>query len=114
MADREDIQDLREELYLAREELANVKLRSTTVISGTELLVILCFFPMVAAFVALSIIIVWRVTQSPAEVGPFLDIILLALAVVANPVSAGIGMLMGRYSEDVKTRKKKADNDEED
>ena len=114
MAEREDIQDLREELYLAREELANVKLRSTTVISGTELLVILCFFPMVAAFVALSIIIVWRVTQSPAEVGPFLDIILLALAVVANPVSAGIGMLMGRYSEDVKTRKKKADKDEED
>ena len=114
MAEREDIQDLREELYLAREELANVKLRSTTVISGTELLVILCFFPMVAAFVVLSIIIVWRVTQSPAEVGPFLDIILLALAVVANPVSAGIGMLMGRYSEDVKTRKKKADKDEED
>ena len=113
MAERQDIQDLREELYLAREELANVKLRSTTVISGTELLVILCFFPMVAAFVALSIIIVWRVTQSPAEVGPFLDIILLALAVVANPVSAGIGMLMGRYSEDVKTKKKKADNDEE-
>ena len=75
---------------------------------------ILCFFPMVAAFVALSIIIVWRVTQSPAEVGPFLDIILLALAVVANPVSAGIGMLMGRYSVDVKTRKKKADKDEED
>ena len=114
MAERDDIQDLREELYLAREELANVKLRSTTVISGTELLVILCFFAMVAAFVALSIIIVWRVTQSPAEVGPFLDIILLALAVVANPVSAGIGMLMGRYSEDVKTRKKKADKDEED
>ena len=114
MAERQDIQDLREELYLAREELANVKLRSTTVISGTELLVILCFFPMVAAFVALSIIIVWRGTQSPAEAGPFLDIILLALAVVANPVSAGIGMLMGRYSEDVKTRKKKADNDEED
>ena len=113
MAERQDIQDLREELYQAREELANVKLRSTTVISGTELLVILCFFPMVAAFVALSIIIVWRVTQSPQEVGPFLDIILLALAVVANPVSAGIGMLMGRYSEDVKTKKKKADNDEE-
>ena len=114
MAERQDIQDLREELYLAREELANVKLRSATVISGTELLVILCFFPMGAAFVALSIIIVWRVTQSPAEVGPFLDIILLALAVVANPGSAGIGMLMGRYSEDVKTKKKKADKDEED
>ena len=67
---------------------------------------------MVAAFVALSIIIVWRVTQSPAEVGPFLDIILLALAVVANPVSAGIGMLMGRYAEDVRSKKKKAEDEE--
>ena len=112
MAERQDIQDLREELYLAREELANVKLRSTTVISGTELLVILCFFPMVAAFVALSIIITWRVTQSPEQVGPYLDIILLALAVVANPVSAGIGMLMGRYAEDVRSKKKKAEDEE--
>ena len=112
MAERDEIQELREELYQAREELANVKLRSTTVISGTELLVILCFFPMVAAFVCLSIIITWRVTQSPQEVGPFLDIILLALAVVANPVSAGIGMLMGRYAEDVRGKKKKAEDEE--
>ena len=112
MAEREDIRELREELYLAREELANVKLRSTTVISGTELLVILCFFPMVAAFVVLAIIIVWKVTSNPAEVGPFLDIILLALAVVANPVSAGIGMLMGRYSEDVKNKRKAESNED--
>ena len=41
-----------------------------------------------------------------------MDIILLALAVVANPVSAGIGMLMGRYSEDVRGKKKKAEDEE--
>jgi uncharacterized membrane protein len=111
LAEQDDIRELREELYLAREELASVKLRSTTVISGTELLVILCFFPMVSAFVVLAIIIVWKVTSNPQEVGPFLDIILLALAVVANPVSAGIGMLMGRYSEDAKN-KRKAENNE--
>ncbi len=112
MAESEDIRELREELYQARQELANVKLRSTTVISGTELLVILCFFPMVAAFVILAIIITWKVTSRPAEVGPYLDIILLALAVVANPVSAGIGALLGRYSEEVKS-KKKAKEDED-
>ena len=66
---------------------------------------------MVSAFVVLAIIIVWKVTSNPQEVGPFLDIILLALAVVANPVSAGIGMLMGRYSEDAKN-KRKAENNE--
>ena len=109
MAD--ELDDIREELYKAREELATVKLRSTTVISGTELLVILCFFPMVAAFVILAIIIVWKVTSSPAEVGPYLDIILLALAVVANPVSAGIGALLGRYSEEVKQKKRQAESE---
>jgi hypothetical protein len=36
----------------------------------------------------------------------------LALAVVANPVSAGIGALLGRYSEEVKA-KKKAKEDED-
>ena len=112
MAD-EQLDDIREELYKTKQELATVKLRSTTVISGTELLVILCFFPMVAAFVVLAIIIVWKVTSNPAEVGPFLDIILLALAVVANPVSAGIGALLGRYSEEVKQKKRQSAENED-
>ena len=106
------LDNLREELYKTRTELATVKLRSTTVISGTELLVLLCFFPMVAAFVILAIIIVWKVTSNPESVGPYLDIILLALAVVANPVSAGMGALLGRYSEEVKNRKRQV-NDED-
>ena len=112
MAD-EQLDDIREELYKTREELATVKLRSTTVISGTELLVILCFFPMVAVFCIMATIIVWKVTSSPESVGPFLDIILLALAVVANPVSAGIGALLGRYSEEVKQKKKQAAENED-
>jgi uncharacterized membrane protein len=109
---QDELDSIREELYKTREELATVKLRSTTVISGTELLVLLCFFPMVAAFVILAIIIVWKVTSNPESVGPYLDIILLALAVVANPVSAGIGALLGRYSEEVKQRNKRQADDE--
>ena len=108
-----ELDDIREELYKTKQELANVKLRSTTVISGTELLVILCFFPMVAAFVCMATIITWRVTNSPETVGPYLDIILLALAVTANPVSAGIGALLGRYSEEVKAKKRAEEKDEE-
>ena len=106
-----DIDDLRDELAQTRIDLATVKLKSTTVISGTELLVILCFFPMVAAFVILSVIVIWRVTSSPETVGPFLDVILLAVAIISNPVSAGLGALMGRYAEESKQKKRQGDED---
>ena len=104
-----EIDDLREQLTETRIDLETLKLKSTTVISGTELLVILCFFPLCASFVCLSIIKIWKVTSAPATVGPFLDIILLALAVVSNPVSAGVGSILGRYSEEVKQKKKEAE-----
>jgi hypothetical protein len=106
-----EIDDLRDLLAETRIELATVKLKSTTVISGTELLLILCFFPLCASFVILGIIIIWRVTTSPETVGPYLDIILLALAVVSNPVSAGVGTLMGRYAEEVKQKKKSSEEE---
>ena len=107
-----ELDDIREELALAREELAELRIKATTTLSGTEFLTLLMLGPVVAAFVILAIIITWKVTSRPAEVGPYLDIILLALAVVANPVSAGIGALLGRYSEEVKS-KKKAKEDED-
>ena len=106
-----EIDELRDLLAETRIELATVKLKSTTVISGTELLLILCFFPLCASFVILGIIIIWRVTTSPETVGPYLDIILLALAVVSNPVSAGVGTLMGRYAEEVKQKKKSSEEE---
>ena len=107
-----EIDELRDLLAETRIELATVRLKSTTVISGTELLLILCFFPLCASFVILGIIIIWRVTTSPETVGPYLDIILLALAVVSNPVSAGVGTLMGRYAEEVKQKNKKSPEEE--
>ena len=106
-----EIDELRDLLAETRIELATVKLKSTTVISGTELLLILCFFPLCASFVILGIIIIWRVTTSPETVGPYLDIILLALAVVSNPVSAGVGTLMGRYAEEVKQKRKTSEEE---
>ena len=105
MVEVDVIEELREQLAETRIELATVKLKSTTVISGTELLVILCFFPLCAAFVILGIIIIWKVTSSPETVGPYLDVILLALAVVSNPVSAGIGTLLGRYADESRSKK---------
>ena len=106
-----EIDELRDLLAETRIELAKVKLKSTTVITGTELLLILCFFPLCASFVILGIIIIWKVTSSPETVGPYLDIILLALAVVSNPVSAGVETLMGRYAEEVKQKRKPSEED---
>ena len=101
-----EIDDLRAELTETRVELERVKLRATTTLSGTEFLTLILLAPVVAAFVILGIIIIWKVTSSPETVGPYLDIILLALAVVSNPVSAGVGTLMGRYAEEVKQKRK--------
>ena len=51
------------------------------------------------AFVALGVIIVWKVTSKPAEVAPHLDIILVAFAIFANPVTAAAGVIVGRMKD---------------
>ena len=52
------------------------------------------------AFVALGVIIVWKVTSKPAEIAPHLDIILVAFAIFANPVTAAAGVIVGMMQED--------------
>ena len=49
---------------------------------------------------ALGVIIVWKVTSKPAEVAPHLDIILVAFAIFANPVTAAAGVIVGMMQED--------------
>jgi hypothetical protein len=39
------------------------------------------------------------VTSKPAEVAPHLDIILVAFAIFANPVTAAAGVIVGRMKE---------------
>ena len=72
-----EIDDLRAELTETRIELEKVKLRATTTLSGAEFLTLIMLAPVVAAFVILGIIIVWKTTSNPASVAPHLDICLL-------------------------------------
>ena len=106
MASREELEILREELALAREEIATLRVKATTTLTGTEFLTLLMVGPVIAAFVILGIIIVWKTTSNPESVAPHLDIILVAFAIFANPVSGALGAVVGRFADD---RKKKED-----
>ena len=95
-----EIDDLRAELTDTRIELEKVKLRATTTLSGAEFLTLIMLAPVVAAFVILGIIIVWATTKNPASVAPHLDIILVAFAIFATPVTAGLAAITGRFAKE--------------
>ena len=59
-----ELDDIREELALAREEIGSLRVKATTTLSGTEFLTLLMLGPVVAAFVILGIIIVWKTTSN--------------------------------------------------
>ena len=60
--------------------------------------------PVVAAFVILGIIIVWKTTSNPDSVAPHLDIILVAFAIFATPVGAGLAAITARFSDEGKRK----------
>ena len=95
----EKVTELHQELAEARQEIVELKAATRTTLSGAEFLTICLVGPLFLAFVALGVIIVWKVTSKPAEVAPHLDIILVAFAIFANPVSAAAGVIVGRMKE---------------
>jgi len=101
-----ELDDIREELALAREEIGSLRVKATTTLSGTEFLTLLMLGPVVAAFVILGTTIIWKATSNPAEVAPHLDIILVAFAIFATPVGAGLGAITGRFSDEGKRKDK--------
>jgi hypothetical protein len=95
-----EIDDLRDELAATRVELERVKIRATTTLSGAEFLTLIMLAPVIAAFVILGIIIVWKTTSNPTEVAPHLDIILVAYAIFATPTTAGLAAITGRFADE--------------
>ena len=94
--EQDQIQEMRDELATAREEIANLRIKATTTLSGTEFLTLLMVGPVIAAFVILGIIIVWKTTSNPAEVAPHLDIVLVAMGLFSGPVTAFIATMAQR------------------
>lgn len=88
-------------------------------LTGQEFINLLVILPIIFAFVALGIIIIWKTTSNPAEISPHLDIILVAFAIFSNPVSIIIGAICNKMLQEhqEKVRKnlnnaKTIDNDE--
>jgi len=97
--EKTEIELLREELLQAKEEMAGLRLRTVTTLSGIDFITLVMVTPMVFAFVVLGVIIVWKTTSNPSAVAPHLDLILVAFAVFSNPVSAALGAIMQRYAD---------------
>ena len=95
-----EIDEMREELRQAREDIASLRVKATTTLSGTEFLTLLMLGPVVAAFVIFGTVIIWKATSNPDSVAPHLDIILVAFAIFATPVGAGLAAITSRFSDE--------------
>ena len=89
-----------EELVEAKAKIVELEARTKTTLTGSQVLTIVLVGPVFLAFVALGVIIVWKVTSRPAEIAPHLDIILVAFAIFANPVTAAAGVIVGMMQDD--------------
>ena len=86
---------LQEQLIEARAKIAELEQKTKTTLTGAQFLVIVLVGPLFLAFVTLGTLIVWKTTSNPTTVAPHLDIILVAFAIFANPVTAAAGVITG-------------------
>ena len=92
--------ELEKELLDAKAEIVELKASTKTTLTGSQFLSIVLVGPLFLAFVTLGVLIVWKTTSKPAEIAPHLDIILVAFAIFANPVTAAAGVIVGMMQED--------------
>jgi hypothetical protein len=98
---------IEQELLEAKQRIVELEAGNKTTITGTQFLTIVLVGPLFLAFVTLGVLIVWKTTSKPAEIAPHLDIILVAFAIFANPVTAAAGVIVGLMSDELKGRNKK-------
>ena len=100
MAVSERESELEKELLDAKAEIVELKASTKTTLTGSQFLTIVLVGPLFLAFVTLGVLIVWKTTSKPAAIAPHLDIILVAFAIFANPVTAAAGVIVGMMQED--------------
>ena len=101
--------DLETQLIESKAKIVELEAKTKTTLTGSQFLTIVLVGPLFLAFVTLGVLIVWKTTSKPAEIAPHLDIILVAFAIFANPVTAAAGVIVGLMQDDNKKK-----NDGED
>ena len=96
--------DLENQLMDSRAKIVELEAKTKTTLTGSQFLTIVLVGPLFLAFVTLGVLIVWKTTSKPAEIAPHLDIILVAFAIFANPVTAAAGVIVGMMQDDVKKK----------
>ena len=90
----------------ARQRIIELEARTKTTLTGSQFLTIVLIGPLFLAFVTLGVLIVWKTTSKPAEIAPHLDIILVAFAIFANPVTAAAAVIVAIMQDDMKSKNK--------
>ena len=85
-------------------EVIELTSRTKTTLTGSQFLTIVLIGPLFLAFVTLGVLIVWKTTSKPAEIAPHLDIILVAFAIFANPVTAASAVIVAIMQDDMKKK----------
>ena len=98
------VSTLNEELLDRERRIIDLEGRTKTSLSGMQFITIVLIGPLFLAFVTLGILIVWKTTSNPTVVAPHLDVILLAFAIFANPVTAAASAIMSLMSDEIKSR----------
>ena len=97
-------EELQQELIEAKKTIAELELRTKTTLTGSQFLTIVLVGPLFLAFVTLGVLIVWKTTSNRAEIAPHLDIILVAFAIFANPVTAAAAAVVSLMSDEIKSK----------
>jgi len=95
-----EVERLEEALAEAEQKLEEEKQRTSTTLTGQELIHLLLTLPIILAFVVLGIRIIWATTANPESIAPHLDIILLAFAIFSTPTTIIINSVVGKKGND--------------
>ena len=100
------LKSLEEQLLEAKAEIVELRASTKTTLTGSQFLTIVLVGPLFLAFVTMGVLIVWKTTSKPAEIAPHLDIILVAFAIFANPVTAAASVIVSVMSDESKKKNK--------
>jgi len=106
MVEEDNTQTIEEELQEANAKIVDLEAKTKTTLTGSQFLTIVLIGPLFLAFVTLGVLIVWKTTSKPAEIAPHLDIILVAFAIFANPVTAASAVIVSIMQDDMKSKYK--------